>query len=177
MAIIENASALGGPRRRRRPEWNDAFRRRSDLGAAVFAVTAPHRGPVLGWARRQDVPTASRRPVHAPSIEAWAVLDGGITYLYGYGLTSLPSGVHIVGFQAFRLLVAELDLDGPAEPFPGESVVDAGELRRRHRCGADRDAAAVEQAELLGACNDAVLLRWVAATLLAESSAPNAGPR
>ena len=33
------------------------------------------------------------RELHLPAVEAWAILDGGITSLEGYGATSLPFGV------------------------------------------------------------------------------------
>ena len=92
------------------------------------------------------------------------MLDGGVTSLEGYGATSLPCGVRVVGFQALRLLIADLGLSGPAAPFDGETVLDLEELRCAHRA-TGRSPTAVEQAELLASCHDAVLLRWVAATL------------
>src|SRR4029078_3085679 len=101
--------------------------------------------------------------LHVPAVEAWAVLDGGVTSMEGYGATTLPCGVRVVGFQVLRLLIADLDLAGPA-PFDGEIVLDPEELRSAHRA-IGRSAEAVEKAELLSSCHDAVLLRWVAATL------------
>jgi len=98
-----------------------------------------------------------------PAVEAWAVLDGGVVSLEGYGATTLPCGVRVVGFQALRLVIADLDLAGPA-PFDGETVLGPEELRSAHRA-IGRSPEAVEQAELLASCHDAVLLRWVAATL------------
>lgn len=146
--------------------------RRSELGTAVFDVTPGQRNPVLEWAGRQEVPRAARRAVHAPSVQAWAVLDGGIVHLFGYGLTSLPSGVYVLGSAVVELVAADLGLRGPAgRTGAGE---DVEELRRRHRdAGAGADpgarAAVLEQAELLAICSDAVLLRWVATALLAGS--------
>ena len=143
--------------------WSTVFRR-SDLGAAVFDVAPDYRYTVLAWASIQDVPTVRHRAVHLPAVEAWAVLDGGVTSLEGYGATSLPCGVRVVGFQALRLMIADLRLAGPVRPFDGETVLELDALRRAHRATA-RNPAAVEQAELLASCHDAVLLRWVAATL------------
>jgi len=149
--------------------WSTVFRR-SDLGAAVFDVAPDYRYTVLAWASIQDVPTVRHRAVHLPAVEAWAVLDGGVTSLEGYGATSLPCGVRVVGFQALRLIVADLRMAAPGRPFEGETVADADDLRRAHRAAA-RTPAAVEQAELLASCHDAVLLRWVAATLLGSTQA------
>jgi hypothetical protein len=149
--------------------WSSVFRR-SPLGAAVFDVAADYRYTVLAWASVQDVPTVRYRELHLPAIEAWAMLDGGVTSLEGYGATSLPCGVRVVGFQVLRLLVADLGLAGPARPFDGETVLDPDELRKLHKA-AGRSASATEQAELLASCRDAVLLRWVAATLLESGQA------
>ena len=145
--------------------WSEVFRH-GTWGPAVFEARPGHRGAVRDWARRQDVPRVSARELHLPDVDAWAVLDGGVTSIRGYGLTSLPSGVRLVGFQAFRLLLADLGLAGPVLPFPGETLLDPDELRRRHAAPEARGEAASEQAELLGACRDAVLLRWVATTLV-----------
>lgn len=134
-------------------------------GPGVFDVAAGYRSVVREWIEHQDVPFVSVRAVHAPSVDAWAVLDGGVTSVYGYGLTSLPHGMRVVGFAAFRLVVDALGLVGPAHALPGETLVDVAELRRRHRSRSARDPVAVEQAELLSVCHDAVMLRWVAATL------------
>jgi hypothetical protein len=96
--------------------WSAAFRR-SPLGAAVFDVATEYRYTVLAWASNQDVPTVRRHALHVPAVEAWAVLDGGVTSLEGYGATSLSCGVRVVGFQVLRLLIADLGLAGPARPF------------------------------------------------------------
>jgi hypothetical protein len=150
--------------------WSTAFRR-APFGPAVFEVLPGRQESVLTWAARQDVPTVRHHNVHAPDVEAWAVLDGGITSVRGYGVTTLPAGVRVVGYRALRLLMAEFDLAGPVSPFDGEStVLDAVTLRRLHRT-TPRDAIAVEQAELLGTCQDAVMMRWVATTLLADGHA------
>ena len=88
---------------------------------------------MLAWASIQDVPTVRQHALHVPAVEAWAVLDGGVTSLEGYGATSLPCGVRVVGFQALRLLIAELGLAGPVRPFDGETVLAPEELRSAHR--------------------------------------------
>lgn len=147
--------------------WTAAFRP-SPHGAAVFDVLPHAQEDVLTWVRRQEVPSIRHRAVHAPEVEGWAVLDGGVTRLHGYGVTTLTSGVRVLGFRVLRLLLADLDLTGPAQPLDGETVGDLSALRRTHR-HAPRDAVAVEQAEMLATCHDAVMLRWVAATLLAET--------
>ncbi len=149
--------------------WSSVFRR-SPFGAAVFDVAPDYRYTVLAWASIQDVPTARHRELHLPAVEAWAMLDGGVTSLEGYGATSLPCGVRVVGFQALRLLIADLRLAGPVRPFDGETVLAPAELRKVHNA-AGRSPAATEQAELLASCHDAVLLRWVAATLLGTGQA------
>jgi len=149
--------------------WTAAFRR-SPHGAAVFDVLPHRQEDVLTWVRRQDAPSIRHRAVHAPEVEGWSVLDGGVTRLHGYGVTTLSSGVRVIGFRVLRLMLADLDLAGPVQPFDGEALGDLSALRRSHRL-APRDAIAVEQAEMLATCHDAVMLRWVAATLLAESQA------
>jgi hypothetical protein len=149
--------------------WTVAFRP-SPHGAAVFDVLPHWQEDVLAWVRRQDVPSVRHRAVHAPDVEGWTVLDGGVTRLHGYGVTTLGSGVRVIGFRVLRLILADLDLAGPVQPFDGETVGDLSALRRSHR-HAPSDAVAVEQAEMLATCHDAVMLRWVAATLLAESQA------
>jgi hypothetical protein len=154
--------------------WTAAFRR-SPHGAAVFDVLPHWQEDVLTWVRRQDVPWIRHRAVHAPEVEGWTVLDGGVTRLHGYGVTTLRSGVRVIGFRVLRLVLADLDLAGPV-PFDGETVGDLSALRRHHR-NATRDAVAVEQAEMLATCHDAVMLRWVAATLLGENQATPARRR
>jgi hypothetical protein len=153
--------------------WADSFRR-SELGAAVFEVSPGIVRRVLDWVERQPVPRATRRAVHSPSVDAWAVLDGGVVHLYGYGLTTLPAGVRIVGLQAFRLVVGELGFPVPDGLTPA-TTVPAAELRRRMRGTPPDHPSGLEQADLLASCTDAVLLRWVAATLLAEYGASGAG--
>ncbi len=149
--------------------WSDLVAA-SPFGPAVFEVRPGHRRRVREWAAAHAVATAAQRDVHMPLVEAWAVLDGGVTAVSGYGLTSLPYGVRVIGFQALRLLLAHLDVPGPG-PFPDEAPVPLDELHRRHRATRPGAAEAVEQAELLSVCRDAVLLRWVARTLSAETAA------
>jgi hypothetical protein len=154
--------------------WADAFRK-SDLGTAVFDVSRGALPRVLEWAEHQSIPRAARRSVHTPSVDAWAVLDGGIVHVYGYGLTSLPAGVRVIGLQAFRLVLSELGYlvpDGLTEA----STVPPVELRRRLQATPADHPSGLEQADLLASCTDAVLMRWVAATLLAEYGISGSGP-
>jgi hypothetical protein len=155
--------------------WSDVVRPTA-LGPAVFEVAPAHRWLVRDWLRAQDLPHAAQRDVHSPTVEGWALLDGGITEISGYGLTSLPHGIRVVGFGALRLLLAELDVEGPAEPFPDEPPADLDELRRRHRVAAHDCPDTHEQAELLATCRDAVLLRWVAAILFQEAAEQRTRP-
>jgi hypothetical protein len=153
--------------------WSDVVAP-SALGPAVFEVAPAHRQRVRDWAAAQDVAFAAQHDVLWPAVEGWAVLDGGVTTVSGYGLTSLPHGVRVIGFAAVRLLLADLGAEGPAEPFPGETAVgpagDVEELRRRHRATPRNAPETVEQAELLAACRDAELLRLVAKTLYREAT-------
>jgi hypothetical protein len=155
--------------------WSDVVRTTS-LGPAVFEVVPAQRALVRGWLVAQDLPHAAQRDVHSPTVEGWALLDGGVTAVSGYGLTSLPHGIRVVGFGALRLLLAELEADAPADPFPDEPPVDLAELRRRHAVTASDSPEALEQAELLSACRDAVLLRWVATTLFRDATHQRAAP-
>ena len=180
MAISHQDAGRGDPTsdpvlREGSPTWSDLLVP-AGWGPGVFDVATGYRSVVREWIERQDVPFVSARAVHAPSVEAWAVLDGGITSVYGYGLTSLPHGMRVVGFAAFRLVVDALGLAGPAQALPGETLADVTELRRRHRTRSARDPVAVEQAELLSVCQDAVMLRWVAAAL-ASADVPATGGR
>jgi hypothetical protein len=149
------------------PIWSDLVRP-SPHGPAVFEVLPGHRRAVREWAARRAMAAAAHRDVHVPVVEGWAVLDGGVTAVSGYGLTSLPHGVRVIGFQALRLLLADLGAAAP-DPFPEEVPVAPAEPGR---AGAPE---AVEQAELLAVCRDAVLLRWVARTLL-DVHRPGPGP-
>jgi hypothetical protein len=56
--------------------------------------------------------------VHSPTVEGWALLDGGVTAVSGYGLTTLPHGLRVLGFGALRFLLAGVGVAGPDEPFP-----------------------------------------------------------
>jgi hypothetical protein len=153
--------------------WADSFRK-SEHGAAVFEVSPGPMSRVLTWAELQPIPRVSRRSVHAPSVDAWAVLDGGIVHRYGYGLTTLPAGMHIVGLQAFRLILAELGFAVP-DGLTAATTVAPDELRRRLRATPPDHPSGLEQADLLASCTDALLLRWVAATLLAEYGSSGSG--
>ncbi|MCO1659575.1 hypothetical protein [Pseudonocardia humida] len=150
--------------------WSDVVRATS-LGPAVFEVVPAHRQRVRDWLAGQRLPHAVHRDVHSPTVEGWALLDGGVTAVSGYGLTSLPHGLRVLGFGALRLLLAGLGIDGPAEPFPDERPVEFGELVRRQRASDPSSPQVREQAELLTVCRDDVLLRWVATTLFREAQA------
>lgn len=147
---------------------------RGGPGSAVFDVAQPHWGSVVDWAEQQRLVTISRRAVDAPSVTAWALLDGGILRLYGYGLTTVRAGVYILGSDALRLVLSDLGL---ALPGASGGPPDVEELRRRARRVPDADPSLVEQAELLATCTDDIMLRLVSATLRAESHAgrPMAG--
>jgi hypothetical protein len=155
--------------------WSDVVRA-TTLGPAVFEVAQDHRRSVRDWLAAQDLPRAAHRDVHSPTVEGWALLDGGVTAVSGYGLTSLPHGLRVLGFGALRLLLDGLGIDGPEEPFPDERPVDLDELRRRHRATARDSPQVREQADLLTVCRDDVLLRWVATTLFREARAAPAAP-
>ncbi|MBO4238589.1 hypothetical protein [Pseudonocardia alni] len=107
----------------------------------------------------------------------WAVLDGGCTEIHRYGLTSLPSGMRVVGGDCLRLLISELGLSGGPRPEPGAPFVEALELRDRHRRNAARDVAAWERAELLAGCETGDDIRAAAQRLLGPvPHAPGPGP-
>ena len=148
--------------------WAEAFRK-SDLGVAVFDVSRGTLPRVLEWAEHQSIPRAARRSVHTPSVDAWAVLDGGIVHVQGTQLQDLAAP------QAFRLVLSELGYlvpDGLTEA----STVPPVELRRRLQATPADHPSGLEQADLLASCTDAVLMRWVAATLLAEYGISGSGP-
>lgn len=149
--------------------WSDVVVRVPELGPAVFEVAPDHQARVRGWAVGRRLPHAVSQDVHFPFVEGWAVLDGGITAISGYGLTSLTHGVRVIGSAALRLLLADLHADGP---FPDDLALDPDELRRRHAATAPDSPDAVEQAELLAACQDAQMLRFVARTLAAGELRP-----
>jgi hypothetical protein len=155
--------------------WSDVVRT-TFLGPAVFEVVPEHRPLVRGWLLAQQLAHAAQRDVHSPTVEGWALLDGGVTAISGYGLTSLPHGLRVVGFGALRLLLAELGVDGPADRFPDEPATDLDELRERLRATPPGSPHVREQAELLATCRDAVLLRWVAVTLFREAGSRLPGP-
>jgi hypothetical protein len=148
--------------------WSDIVRATA-LGPAVFEVAPAHRQLVRDWLTAQDLPHAAHRDVHSPTVEGWALLDGGVTAVSGYDLTSLPHGIRVLGYAAVRFLLAGLGVAGPADPFPDEHPVDIDELRRRHLATAGDSPQVREQAELLTVCRDDVLLRWVAVTLFRET--------
>lgn len=147
--------------------WSDVVVRSTALGPAVFEVVADHQARVRGWAVGRRLPHAVQQDVHFPFVEGWAVLDGGITAISGYGLTSLTHGVRVIGFAAARLLLADLHVEGP---LPDDLALDPDELQRRHAATEPNSPEAVEQAELLAACQDAQMLRFVARTLSADAT-------
>lgn len=163
------------------PHWDQVFTP-SDLGAGVFDVRWDLRPRLRRWLARHDLPAASGRETHRPSIDAWALLDGGViavsavnlpggppAALPSPGQPTLPSplltpGMRVIGHRALRLLVTRLRLSGPAQALHGEHLDVPGVVEdlfdtRQH------DAAAVEQAELLATCTDRSTLRWVVTAL------------
>jgi hypothetical protein len=147
------------------PIWSDIVRS-TTLGPAVFEVLPDHQQRVRGWAVTHRLTHAAQHDVHFPFVEGWAVLDGGITAISGYGLTSLTHGVRVIGVAALRLLLADLGAEGP---LPAELDLDPDELRHRVRTTPPDTPDLVEQAELLAACQDARMLGWVARTLAADA--------
>lgn len=136
------------------------------MAVGIFGVAAAYRPVIRKWVTRQDVPSVVSRGMYSPTVYGWAVLDGGITEIHRYGLTSLPSGIRVVGWQTLRLLVDELGLVPPRRPLPGEVLVDVEELRRRHNSGIAQDDEAHRCAELLASCEDGETTPGVARTLL-----------
>ncbi|MDN5916584.1 MAG: hypothetical protein L0I76_16030 [Pseudonocardia sp.] len=173
MAIQTDTGDLGGP-----PAWNDVLTG-SDLAAGIFDVRWDVRPRVRRWLAGHDLPAASTREPHLPAVDAWALLDGGVISVASVATTpqgpaawqALSPGMRVLGFRAFRLLVAQLGLAGPTTVLAGEPVTDPDALRAEfeHRRS---DGAALEQAELLASCTDRSSTRWVAAVL---RSGPAAG--
>lgn len=149
--------------------WSEVFTR-SRMAAGVFGVRAAHRQAVRDWVTHQDVPSVVSRGVYEPTVYGWAVLDGGITEIHQYGLSSLPTGIRVVGWQTLRLLVDELGLAGPRRVLPGEVAIEIEELRLRHLADTARDGAAHQRAELLASCADGDTMRWVAHDLLGDAT-------
>jgi len=154
------------------PSWTDVLTG-SEFCAGVFDVRWDVRPRLRRWLAAQDLPTARLREPHLPAVDAWALLDGGVlcvssVTVTGHGQEScsppLPAGMRVLGFRAFRLLVAELALAGPATTLPGEPQTDPDTLRAEFE-GRVLDRATREQAELLATCTDRSSLRWVAAAL------------
>ncbi|MDQ4116664.1 MAG: hypothetical protein M3235_06830 [Actinomycetota bacterium] len=162
------------------PAWTDVLTR-SDLCAGVFDVRWDVRPRLRRWLAAHDLPTARLREPHLPAVDAWALLDGGVVNVSSVSLAGqpgepswsrpLPAGMRLLGFRAFRLLVAELALDGPSTTLPGEPRTDPDALRAEFE-GRVLDRAAREQADLLATCTDRSSLRWVAAAL---ASGPPSG--
>ncbi|MFG1636980.1 hypothetical protein [Pseudonocardia alni] len=143
----------------------------------IFGVVPEHVGAVRSWLDAQDVPCVLSRDLYSPTVTGWAVLDGGCTEIHRYGLTSLPSGIRVVGGTALRLLIAELDLSGGPRPDPGAPFAGAPELRERHRGDGARDNSARERAELLASCETGEDIRAVAEQLLGPlPRGPGPGP-
>jgi hypothetical protein len=149
--------------------WSEVFKR-SRMSPGVFGVSAGHRQAVRDWVAHQDVPTLVSRGMYSSTVYGWAVLNGGISEIHRYGLTSLPSGVRVVGWQTLRLLIDQLGLVGPERVLPGEVFIDIEELRRRHGSDAARDDGAQRRADLLASCEDGATMRWVAHTLLGDAA-------
>jgi hypothetical protein len=156
--------------------WTGLFGR-SSLAPTVFDVLPDARPRVREWLAVQTVATAWTRDPHAPAIEAWALADGGVLAVARWtppgapdAGEALPSGLHVVGFGAFRLLTAALGVPRPTRPLPGEPLFDLDALRRAHETTSPACPDAVEQAELLATCVDRRSLRLVAGALDAAST-------
>ncbi|RZT87100.1 hypothetical protein EV383_4007 [Pseudonocardia sediminis] len=178
MAIQTDIGDVGGLRDG--PAWNDVLTV-SNLGAGIFDVRWDVRPRLRRWLAGHDLPCASTRDPHLPAVDAWALLDGGVISVASLAVGPhdpdaawqvLSPGMRVLGFRAFRLLVAQLALAGPATVLPGEQVTDPDALRAEFENRRD-DGAAREQAELLASCTDRSSTRWVAAVL---RSGPPAGP-
>ena len=170
MAIQNDTTDVGGLREG--PSWAEVLTV-SDIAAGIFDVRWDLRPRLRRWLAAHDLPTAGCREPHLPATDAWAVLDGGVLCSAsitvsgpepGPGSHRLAPGMRVIGFQAFRLLVDELGLPGPATVLAGEPVSDPTVLRARFAARVP-DAAAREQAELLATCTDRTALRWVSAAL------------
>ncbi|TCK21616.1 hypothetical protein [Pseudonocardia endophytica] len=155
------------------PSWTDVLIA-SEICDGVFDVRWDVRPRLRRWLAAHDLPTACLREAHLPSVDAWALLDGGVISVSSVtvaGATPEPAwspplsaGMRVIGFRAFRLLVAELALAGPSSTLPGEPSTDPDALRAAFE-GRVPDGATTEQAELLATCTDRSSLRWVAAAL------------
>jgi hypothetical protein len=150
-------------------KWSEAFTRSRTM-PAVFRVRPDYESRIHKWLGHQNVPSVRSSGMYESTITAWAILNGGITATHAYGMTGLPSGLRVVGWQPLRLLAADLDLTVPSRPMPGEGdVVDGTELRRRHLATATDDSAAASRAEALAACSDYKSLRWAVRRLLGDT--------
>lgn len=155
------------------PSWTDVLTG-SDLCAGVFDVRWDVRPRLRRWLAAHDLPTARLREPHLPAVDAWALLDGGVLCVSSVTVAGhapepswsqpLPAGMRVIGFRAFRLLVAELALAGPAATLPGEPASHPDALRAEFEARVP-DGATTEQAELLSTCTDRSSLRWVVAAL------------
>lgn len=160
------------------PAWNEVLTR-SDLGAGIFDVRWDVRPRLRRWLAANDLPRATTREPHLPAVDAWALLDGGVIAVASVAIPSagatsrfLSPGMRVLGFRAFRLLVAELGLAGPTTVLAGEPFSDLDVLRAEFAHRRD-DGAAREQAELLATCTDRTSLRWVTAALHTGPPGPN----
>jgi hypothetical protein len=155
------------------PSWTDVLVA-SEICDGVFDVRWDMRPRLRRWLAAHDLPTARLREPHLPPVDAWALLDGGVLSVSSVTVAGaapepswsppLPAGMRVIGFRAFRLLVAELALAGPSSALPGEPVTDPDALRAAFESRVS-DGATTEQAELLATCTDRSSLRWVASAL------------
>lgn len=158
-------------------QWSEVFRR-SRMDSRIYGVVPVYTSTVRSWLDAQEVPSVVARDLYSSTVHGWAVLDGGCTEIHRYGLTSLPSGIRVVGTPTLRLLIAELGLRGAPRPAAGEPVVEVSELRRRHADVAARGPDAERRADLLASCEDGDTIRAVADKLLGPvpgAAAPAAG--
>lgn len=156
-------------------QWSEVFRR-SKMDPRVYGVVPTHEPRIRAWLDSQDVPCVVSRDLYSPTVYGWAVLDGGCSEIHRYGLTSLPSGIRVVGTPTLRLLIADLDLRGTPRPLAGEPFVEVAELRLRHAGDAARGPEAQRRAELLASCEDGDTMRSVAEALLGPAPGTVAAP-
>jgi len=138
---------------------------------AIFRVRPAFVQATQDWLRRQNVPSVRSSGIFMPSITAWAILDGGITSTQQYGLTSLPSGLRVFGWQALTLLSADLGVALPTRVMPGQpGLFDATDLQQRHAMTGPEDADGVARAEALAGAGDYESLRWVIRALFGDGA-------
>jgi hypothetical protein len=154
-------------------KWSEVFHR-SRLAPAAFLVTSSHQGDVFEWLTGQKVASCRASGMYSSLVDGWAVLDGGVTHISRYGLTSLPDGIRIIGWQTLRLLIHDLNLAPPNRALLQEPMgLGVEELLLRHRVATPDDDRAKEQAEILTTCDDGPSLQWAVKQLIGDKGLPS----